>query len=51
MALQEAKLMLCAIVKNFDFEVACNKTVDAVFGITLMAKDGMPLIFKERNAA
>lgn len=49
MALQEAKLMLCAILKNYDFSVAGNRSVEAVFGVTLMAKDGMPLVFKERK--
>jgi cytochrome P450 len=47
-ALQEASIVVAAIVKNFSFEVAPGHTVWPIQKVTLRPQSGLPLIVKRR---
>jgi cytochrome P450 len=48
-ALQEACLMLAAIVKNFDLRLAPGFEVQPLLRITLRPKGGLPMILRRRG--
>lgn len=47
-AIQEATIVVAAIMRNFDLELAPSHTVWPVLKVTLRPKDGLPMIVRHR---
>jgi cytochrome P450 len=47
-AIQEATIVVAAIMRNFDLELASSHTVWPVLKVTLRPKDGLPMIVRRR---